>query len=47
MASTRCCKMLAALLLLAVMTGCANTVGKQQNAMEWLESEYLKNPGQR
>ncbi len=47
MASTRCCKMLAAVLLLAVVTGCANTVGRQQSAMEWLESENLKDPGQR
>jgi len=47
MMSSRCCRMLAALLLLAVATGCAGTVGKQQSAMEWLESEYLKDPGRR
>jgi len=47
MMSTRCCKTLAVLLLLALMTGCAGTVGKQQSAMEWLESEYLKDPGRR
>ncbi|MGE5525132.1 MAG: hypothetical protein ACM3SS_15575 [Rhodospirillaceae bacterium] len=38
-------RMLAALALLGVVTGCA--VEKQPSAMEWLESEYLKDPGRR
>jgi hypothetical protein len=38
-------RLLAALLLLGVLTGCA--AERQPSAMDWLESEYLKDPGRR
>jgi hypothetical protein len=38
-------RILAALMLLGVLAGCA--AEKQPSAMEWLESEYLKDPGRR
>lgn len=38
-------RILAACLLLGVLAGCA--AEKQPSAMDWLESEYLKDPGRR
>jgi hypothetical protein len=38
-------RILAACMLLGVLAGCA--AEKQPSAMEWLESEYLKDPGRR
>lgn len=43
--TVRVWKMLGALVLLGVLAGCA--AEKQPSAMEWLESEYLKDPGRR